>query len=262
MDFQNIKDVGILDNLPILLSLGYEPKDLANKIDIFARADIPSNKLVLISSMNNTLDVNNFKPYNDNSDVLSLVSSSTSDTHNIRIYYMNQSRELKEADIVLTGTTPIDLDVALGENPYMIWKMKNIDSVDNVGEVTIEDDSSNVYCNMPETSGIQSNNSLSSVFSVPKGYVGLIIYSTLLLDKGADAKGAIFTRKKDKVFIYNKALSSYQSQSTYQRLFLTIDEETDIMPIAFAQSGGIAYLDYQIILINKDYVGKHDLQGV
>ena len=254
---ENILDFTDLRNLPMYIALGSANPNSAFKIDKFARCEIPNNKLVPIASFINVVDATVFKPFNDSLEDLFLVSDNIADTHTITIYYINGDRDAKEAEVTLTGTTPINLATELSDTIHCIWRMKNLSAVDNVGLITVTNAGTQIFCNMPATSGINANSSLTSIYSVPRGYVALIIYASLILDKGADAKGAMFARREGGVFTYEKALASYQSQSDYQNLFLVADEKTDICPIAFAQTGGIAYLDYQILVLKRDLIGQN-----
>lgn len=245
-------------NLKFLTSLGYFTKDEAIKVDKFSRADLSNNVPSVILSFNKGISINDFKPFNDSLSDLFIVSSSLSDIHEIKVYYINGNRELKDGTVTLNGTSNVNLNTTFGETIHCIWRMENLTDTDNVGTINIVDGSDNIYCNMPITSGVVANNSLTGVFSIPSGYIGLMLDASLIHDKGADSKGAIFTRSQGKVFRYRKALAGFENQSKYDNVFLTIDENTDILPVAVAQTGGIVYLDYTVVLIKKELIGNYN----
>lgn len=244
-------------NLKFLTSLGYFSKNEAIKIDKFSRADLSNNIPSVIATFNKGISTNDLKPFNDLLVDLFIVSTSISDTHEIKVFYINGNRELKEGVATLNGTTNVNLNTIFGETIHCVWRMENLTDTDNVGTINIVDGSGNIYCDMPITSGVSANNSLTGIFSIPAGYIGLMLDASLVHDKGADSKGAIFTRSLNSVFRYRKALAGFQNQTRYDNVFLTIDENTDILPIAVAQTGGIVYLDYTVVLIKKELIGKY-----
>lgn len=249
-----------LRDLPMFLALGYVNEEHGQKIDKFSRAELQNGVVATLSSFNENTNVNTFKPFNDNLDDLFIESDNIADTHEITIYYISENngiREQKEAIVTLQGATQVNISTLFNDNIYCVWRMRNKTGTPNVGTVSIVDGSANIYCNMPITTGVVTNSSLTGIYSVPTGYIALLIDVSLNLDKGADAKGAIFTRKKGGVFIYQKALSSFEKQSIYRDIFLVVDENTDIHPIAVAQTGGVAYLDYTILLLKKEFVGQN-----
>lgn len=257
---RNINFLGYTNNIETLdsfLSLGYMEEAHGIKIDKFARASLQNNVVATIASFNEGISVNTFKPFNDALVDLNIVSSSALDTHDITVYYINGDRDLKEATISLTGLIPINLSVAFSDTIYCIWRMLNKSNVDNTGTIEVKSLAGDIYCNMPVTSGIQANTSLTSIFSIPRGYIGLITKVSISTDKGADAKGAIFIRGDGQVFRYVKALASYQSQSLYNDIYAVVTEKTDLLPIAVAQTGGVLYLDYTVLLLKKEFVGKN-----
>jgi len=246
-----------IKTLDSFLSLGYVDESHGVKIDKFARAELQNNVLATVASFNEGISVNTFKPFNDSLLDLNIVSDSASDTHEITINYVNGDRDLKVATVTLQGTTPINLSTLFNDSIYCVWRMTNKSNRDNIGTISVQSVVGETYCNMPITSGLQANNSLTSIFSVPRGYIGLITKVSISTDKGADAKGAIFTREENQVFRYVKALASYQNQSLYNDIYAVVSEKTDLLPVAIAQTGGILYLDYTVLLLKKEFVGKN-----
>lgn len=246
-----------ITTLSSFMALGYINKEHGIKIDKFARAELQNNVPSTIASFNNGINVNDFKPFNDSLEDLFISSTSATDTHTIKIFYINGDRDLKEADGTLQGTTPVNISTMFNDSIYCIWRMRNNTSSNNGGTVSVKNVGGDTYCNMPITSEVSANTSLTGIFSIPRGYVGVLTKVSISTDKGADAKGAIFTRNDGGVFIYGRALSSYQNQANYPDIYVVADEKTDILPIAVAQTGGIIYLDYTILVLKKEFIGQN-----
>lgn len=246
-----------ITTLSSFLALGYVNELHGFRIDKFARATLQNNVLATVASFNEGISASTFKPFNEALADLSISSTSASDTHAITISYINGDRDLKEAEVILQGLTPVNISALFQDSIYCVWRMTNKTNTDNIGTIEVKNTGGEIYCNMPVTSGIPANTSLTGVFSVPRGYVGVITKISLSSDKGADAKGAIFTRKEDGVFAYGRALSSYQSQANYDDIYAVAPEKTDILPVAIAQTGGILYLDYTILVLKKEFIGKN-----
>jgi len=245
----NIKQyIGSLENLTLNTALGYIDSDTAIKIDKFSRVNAPNGDIVLFSSFNND------NPFLDTPAELFLNSTSASDTFEVEIQYLYQNRDIQTVTKTLTGTT----NVSLGTNVYCVFRMFNNNGIDQVGTINIKNGGGSIFCQMALlTNNFPSNQSLTGIFSVPRGYIALITNASITADKGMDLKGVALTRQLGGVFRFTKALSSFQAQSSFYDLFLIADEKTDFKPIAYAQIGGIAYLDYQILLLKKDSIGKN-----
>jgi len=246
-----------IETLDSFLALGYVEESHGIKIDKFARATLQNGVATTIASFNEGISVNDFKPFNDLLEDLFITSTDAADTHAIKIYYVNGDRDLIEADVTLTGTTQVNLSTLFNDTIYCIWRMVNKSNTDNTGTIEVTNAGGDIYCNMPITSGIQANTSLTGIFSIPRGYIGLITKVSISTDKGADAKGAIFIREDGQVFRYVKALASYQNHVIYDVIYAVVTEKTDLLPIAVAQTGGVLYLDYTVLLLKKEFIGKN-----
>lgn len=248
---RNILDATFsLRDIEIALALGYIDPEFGLTIGKFSRTEVPNGVVSLMSSFINTPA--DFKPFNVVPQELFISSSSISDVHDITIYYVDSNRDLKEKIVTLTGTVA----ASLGIDIYCIYRMRNLSSTSNVGTISVKDASTKIFCNMPIVSGISTNTSLTGVMSIPRGYIGLLIDYKFYPDKGTDIKGAIMTRLKGGVFSFRRALAAYENQAGTDGLYLTVEEEADIAPIGIAKTGGIVYLDYKLILLKKEYLGR------
>jgi hypothetical protein len=237
-----------------VIGLGYCDPSAMLKVEKFSRSNLANNTVSLLG------DFNNLNPFLDIDTPLYIASTNNTDTVEIKIEIVNQLRDLETITVTLIGTTP----VSLGSNIYCIWRMYNNDSSDLVGIVNVTSnatgvpaDDSEVFCRLSLINGIANNQSLTPIFSIPRNYSGFIIEANIQTDKGADVKGAMFIRPFDNVFRFLKALASFQNQNSYQDMFLRVSEKTDIKPLGLAQTGGIVFVEYTIIIIHNDYLDKH-----
>lgn len=248
------------------IECGYIPDNVAYKLDIFARAELPSGSNVgLLSSFNN------LSPFLDIPTNLYLASDNAADTFEVLIDYIDQNRDRKNITVNLTGTTPINLNTLFNSDgelfdAYCIFRVFNNSNIDQVGtRVVITNnvsgvpvDDSEVFNEMIVTSSLPANISLSSFFSIPNGYTGFITKAYITADKNSDVKGALFIRPENQVFKFIKALETFQQQSISLDMFDRVKEKTDLKPVGVAPTGGgLTYVDYTIIVINNDYLNKH-----
>lgn len=237
------------------IETGYIPENVAYKLDIFARAVLSNNVLSLFASFNNE------NPFLDTAVELFIASDNVSDTFNVLIDYIDRDKNRKTKTVTLTGTTQI----SVGSDIYSIFRMFNNSSTNQVGSrvvitsnVTgVPVDDNEVYSEMIQTSGVSANKSLSAFLTIPKGHTGFITKAYITADKNSDVKSALFLRPENEVFKFEKALSTFQQQSLAIDLFDRVKEKTDLKPIAIAQTGGITYIDYTILVINNEYLNKH-----
>lgn len=234
--------------------LGYADPTVMMNINKFSRAVLSNGVVSLISSFNN------LNPFLDTPTELFIASTSADDTMTMRLKVINQLREMVDIDVTLNGTTP----VSLGSDIYCIWRMYNTGTADNVGTIVATSNATGtpvndteVFCKIGIINNIPDNQSLTSIFSIPAGWTGFLYHADIQTDKGADVKGAMFSREQGSVFRFSKALASFEAQSDYDNIFVRLNEKTDIKPYGFAQTGGITYVNYSLLLIKNEYLDKH-----
>lgn len=230
----------------------FKPVEQALTIDKFSRAVLQNGVLSLLSSFNTLNDTLTITPFLDTPTELFIKSSNIADTMDVKIFYTSQDKILLDKTVTLQGTT----EVSVGSDIYSIYRIEVIGTTSHLGTIDVVDGAT-IYCQIPlvgKDLTTPSNQSLTGIFSVPKDYVALIKYGALSTNKGSDALGAIYTRKLGETFKYKDNLSSYQG-SENKRGTLLLDELTDIMPIAQAQTGGITSFSYTILLMKKNLLG-------
>ena len=254
---KNLFDVvNTLQDLDRAFSLGYG-HDIGFKIEKFSQFTLAANTLSLASSFNN------LNPFLDTPATTYVTSSSNNDVgKKVLIAYIDQNRYIREVEYTLNGQTA----VSLGDDKYCVWRMYNNNGEDFVGTIYVGTEptpsggvpaASNTYCTIPLTSGNISpaNQSLTGIFSIPKGYTGFLTLGHIGAGKGIDLHAAATIRLRGGVFRYTKTLATYEGISTL-KLFSRVPEFADIKPLAFSQTGGNGHLDYDILLIKNEYVDR------
>ena len=245
-----------LQDLERTFELGYGHK-YGMKIEKFSQFDLQANTLSLASSFNN------LNPFLDTPTELYLTSSDIADAgKKVTVLYISQDRSMQEVEYTLNGQTA----VSIGIDKYCIWRMFNSNGSNYVGSIYAGSEAvpvggipsiANTYCEIPITFGdiTPVNQSLTGIFSVPAGYTGILTLGHIGASKGVDLRAAAFIRELGGVFRYSKTLAAFETVSTLP-LFTRIPEKTDIKPVAFSQSGGVAHLDYNILLIKNEYIDR------
>ena len=234
-----------------MAEMGYLKADEAFNISKFARFTLPNNSTRLCASFNN------LNPFLDTPTQLYVVSTSAADTQAIRIYYIDQNRDAQEIDVVLSGQTA----VPLGTDIYCVWRMVNISSQDVVGKVSVTSNAApaggnpadnTVYGQIPAPSyltlGVPLNQSQTTVYSIPRGFTGFLTQVTAGANKSADMTAGAFIRAQGGVFRYVTTLDVFQT-SKVKTDFARLPGGTDIKPLARAQTGGEAFVDYELLVI-------------
>lgn len=248
----NIKNITNLNELAEAIEMGYIDNDIAFKIDKFSRSDLANGVLSLGSSFNN------LNPFLSAPTQLYLCSTSVSDTQLIKINYIDLNYVSKSMTYQLNGTTP----VVIFNDAHAVWRMENIGSVDLVGTITVGSNATGIptpsqtYCNIVSTSGVHSNQSLTCVYTVPDGWTGFITHFRTAAQKNVDCLSAGFLRDFGSVFKYKKALSVFQSSTEVSKIFLKTPSKSDLKIVCIAQTGGICYFEYTIILIKNEYLNR------
>ena len=248
----NIKDIGLLEEADKLIALGYIDKIDAYKFSLNAVTELTNTENTQIISAFVNEGNRTFKPFNDDNLDLNIVSTSISDTFDISIDYIDNNRERVITDITLTGTTPITLT-----NVYCVNELRNNSSTNQAGNIFVTDINGLFYQSMILVGGESSNISLSSAFSMPKGYAGIITRIFIAPQQSVDFKGGMFVRRKNEVFQYVKNLTAYQTPVSLRQLEVFIDEESDIVFEGNSKLGGLVYASYDIEIFKKSTLGKY-----
>ena len=159
-----------------------------------------------------TYDTNGTAP------IISLVSTSTSDTMDVEVTGLDiDGYEVKQT-ITLTGTTRVALTTAL----WRVYRVANVGTADTVGTV---------YCytltgNTPSAASIRAmidngnNQTLMALYTVPRGKVGFLYRGEMGGSRKRNAGAAqcsYYSRRFGKVFRVKKRISVVNSgSSTYQ----------------------------------------------
>lgn len=238
-------------------AMGYLSFDEARVVQKFARFTLNNNELSLCSSFNN------LNPFIDTPTELFLVSSSASDSFDVRIEYIDQNRDMQSEIVTVNGQTP----VTLGTDIYCVFRMINVGSANQVGRVSITSDPAPVggnpsdivtFCEMPiDIGGLGAfNESSTGIFSIPRGFTGFFINIVVGTNKNADVSATATFRQKGGVFRVGSALDVYQT-SRVKKDFTRIPSETDIRPVAIAQTGGDAFFEYDLVLIKNELLDRY-----
>lgn len=250
-----LNNIQTLEEISRKIDLGYISREVAIKINKFARREMTSSNVELISSFNNP------NPFLDDPEELYVVSTSPAETLEVEIFCTNREKELIKKVVTLNGQT----SVPIGNDVYSVLKMTNNGSENHLGQISVSTelnplggspDDENTYCAMPFTSGVASNTSFTSVFTVPKDFVGFIYDSAISAQKDGDLLGAFFTRKEGKVFKFEKALSVVEG--TFANSFeVVLNEKTDVKIVGKSKNASIVYCQYTLLILKKDLVGEH-----
>lgn len=251
----NIKDIGLLEELDKIAVFGYASEQDLYPLSFSAVTRLEnSEQTQIIASFINATN-RTFKPFNDNNLQLSISSDSTSDTIDITLHCINQLRDKVIFNITLNGTTPVNLP----NDIYCIYRLENNTDTDQVGNISITDTNGLFYQNMILTGGEPSNNSLSSISSIPRGYVGLITRIIVSPQNAVDFKGGLFIRNKNGVFKYRKNLTAYETPIALKDLEVFCEEESDIVFQGNSKLGGLVYVTYDMLIIRKELIGKYKI---
>jgi len=244
-----------LHDLELATHLGYLSDDVII-INKFARADLSNGNVELAASFPN-IDPYLLTPTN-----VYLTSTNTNDNFDVMVRYIDHNYDMQDVIITLNGQS----SVLIGNDIRCIWRMENDSDIDQQGEIFASTElnpsgglpanngitGSSVYCHMPLTSDIAANQSLSSVFTIPRNYTAIIYSPISESSKGVDCLAAGFARQDGKTFKYKLGMSSYESTSAHSNFMTKIPEKTDLKIIAIAQTGGIVYFEYNIMLIKNN----------
>lgn len=244
------KSLSSLDSIETAANIGFLSDCIV--INKFARANLSNGTLSLGASFPNV------NPYLDTPTSVYLLSDNVADAQNVLIKYIDLNYDMKEITTTLNGQT----SVLIGNDIHCIWRMENDSAVDFAGEIYATTsttlagivntaDTSNVYCHIPITSGISANQSLTSAFTIPRNYSAIIYNSYVETQKGTDVLAGGFAKQFGKTFKYKLGMSSFESTASHIGYSTFAGEKTDIKILAIAQTGGIAYFEYNILLIEN-----------
>jgi hypothetical protein len=198
--------------------------------------------------------------YATEGETLYISSTSTEDTAvEVSVMGLDENGYYKEQPITINGTTPVQLSGLW----LRTFRIKNVNGTINVGEIYIST-SSNVGIPADSTvrcHGIAGTPSIGteppiggstfmSHFTVPKGYVALIIDYTTIQPGSADIDFVAYARGKDKVFIPLDQTGGTLTRPFYKDLF---DELTDFKIMAKASStlNRDVAISYKMLLVDR-----------
>lgn len=239
------------------VEMGYVDDDVAIKIDKFSKFTMANGVLRLAA------DFNNLSPFLDTPAELFLTSDSVADVGiEVTVFYIDQNRDMQSGVFILNGTNP----VSLGTDIYCVWRMRNTNGANYGGNIYVGSEPTpvsgvpapaNTYGKISLTISVMPNvnQSLTGIFSIPRGYTGFITNFEVGADRNVDMIAAGYIRPNGGVYVYVETLNVYQT-TIAKKIFKRIPELTDLRPLAYAQTGGAGYLDYTIILINNNYLDK------
>lgn len=258
-----MKTVSITDYLQSLkdiipaIQMGIVPSDIGIVYHKFAGSINISTTQSIISTCPNE------NPFNTNNLPLYISSSSILDTQEIFIEGVDQNYKVVQEKITLQGQTAVPLVTEF----RTIWRGYNNNTVDIVGEVFVGSEvaptsgipnDDNMYLHIPGTiNGKLTNQSLTSIFTIPEGYTGFIISWFTTATKGKDIDFIAYTRESGGVWRYQDRISVYEATFQKDMPYMRIPEYTDMKVLGATQVGTTnASTTYDLILINNEYLKK------
>ena len=246
----------LTDIIPAI-QMGIVPSDIGIVYHKFAGSINISTTQSIISTCPNE------NPFNTDNLPLYISSTDNTDTQEIFIEGINQNYQVVNELITLQGQTAVSLQTDF----RTIWRGYNNNTVDLAGDIYIGSESNptngepaenNMYLHIPGTiNGKLTNQSLTSIFTIPDGYTGFITSWFATATKGKDIDFIAYTRENMGIWRYQDRISVYESTFYKEMPYMRIPEKTDMKVLGATQSGtSNASTTYDMILINNEYLKK------
>lgn len=129
-------------------------------------ASLPNGEWATVYDAN---DVENIYPILDTEETMYIISSSSRDSAEIRVYYLDGDYNRQKVDVTLNG----DTEVLVADDVMRPYRMKIIDNKANVGDIDLVNASDVVYARIID-SGEGFNQTQMAVYTIPAGYTGIV----------------------------------------------------------------------------------------
>ena len=258
MNTKNVTDyLQTLHDLIPAIQMGVVPPSTGITYNKFAgRLDIGTTQSIISTCHNEN-------PFNTTGTQLYISSADATANQVIFLEGVDQNYEVKQVNIQLQGQTAIPLTT----NFRTIWRGYNNDSTDLTGDAYVGSEATptdgvpadeNMYCNIISIiNGKLVNQTLTSIFTIPKGYNGFVTSWYCSAPKSADIDFTAYIREKDKVFRYVERMALYQTSFKKDLPFIRIPEFADIKVMGATQNANYnGTTIYDLTLVSKDYLNK------
>ncbi len=152
--------------------------------------------------------------------------------------------------------------VPLPKTWLRVYRVKNLGSTDNAGNIYVSDDNTDVGGNgIPDTLTnvkamiiIGNNQTLMSLYTVPTGKVALVTQNVLSVPKGDDVEFTFLTRIPGGVFLVKDHVHVYQTKERREyRPYFLVEEKNDIeIKGKVGAAGGESSAAFDMIILNKN----------
>jgi len=194
--------------------------------------------------------------YMGSASTLYISSDNTNDDQTYEVQGLDENWALQTKTVIANGFN----FVAITGLWFRVFRVKNIGTTDNAGNIYISDDNTDVGGNgIPDTLinvkamiGIGNNQTLMSIYTVPAGKTAYIIQYLASVGKGDDVKATLWARNFGEVFQLKDHHIFYQRMSV--RTFSpypSYTEKTDIeIKGQIGAAGGEISAGFELILVN------------
>jgi hypothetical protein len=258
METKSITDyVQSLHDIIPAVQMGLLPDGVGTVYHKFSESDhITTVPSIMSSSLNQD-------PFNYLGAQLYISSSSALDTVSIYLEGVDMDGRIAGESIITNGTAAIPLTTTF----RTIFRGYNNNGIPLVGDIYVGSEQ-NPALGIPAINNTlsvitatyllkSSNQTLTSVFTVPLGFTAFLTGWYGDAAKGKDITLVAYARQYGKIFRYQESMSNYQS-SLYKPLpFMRFPEKTDFKVEASTEQGTqTGSCTYDILLLENDFLGK------
>ena len=232
-------------------------------LQLVSQGDVTGHSIVNKFGQNNALNTASYEdvwdggaiypyPADDTAPIVNVRSTSASDTFDLEVQGLDITGALVVQTITLTGTTPAVLVTPL----WRIFRMKNVGSADNVGDISAQDVTSSIIYAIIQ---IGNNQTLMALYTIPLGKTGYLYQGTNNLSdvsRGVSASGRLTMRPYGGVFQLKKTFGVSSDGSGFISISSPlpgkIPERTDIRVSAISSASGVSLnTTFDILLIDN-----------
>lgn len=189
-------------------------------------------------------------PADGTAPITEIVSTSASDTNDAEIQGLDINGDLVVQTPTLTGITPVTLTTAL----WRVFRVKNVNAADWVGEVTVENTANTVVYAKVQ---IGNNQTLMALYTIPNGKTGYLYEGTANMSevtRSVSASGRFLTRPFGGVFQLKSTFGVGSDGGSFvkpYKLPMMIPAKTDLRVEALGSANGAAMnATFEILLID------------
>jgi len=259
METKSITDyVQSLEDIIPALQLGLLPDGIGQVYHKFAESDSIIVTPTIISTLQNQ------DPFNYDGDTLYISSSDDTDTQIMYIEGVEYGTgEIIGEYVALTGQTAKQLTNVF----RTVFRGFNTNGTNLVGDVYVGSEQTptagvpatdNAYAHIPtEYNGKHVNQTLTSIFTIPKGFTGFVTNWYGTATKGKDVDMVAYARVAGGVFKYQERMFNFESSNQKILPWLRFPEGYDFKVEAITSQGTVdGSVSYDIVLLHNDYINK------